>query len=138
MSSSIDPCWPVCLFRPIKKTVSLLHVDAKKCAKLYSKPSHRTVLCCSAPHCYGSRANLGPVSYGERENLRSIQENLDWHQHWIFVSILSNIHSSTFSNKQLGNYTRKLQGIPGWYWITCWSIICRVLFLDPKIFTYQH
>ena len=28
-------------------------------------------------HCYGSRANLGPVSYGERENLRSIQENLD-------------------------------------------------------------
>ena len=93
---------------------------------------------CVCAHCYGSRANLGPVSYGERENLRSIQENLDWHQHWIFVWILSNIHSSTFSNKHLGNYTRKLQGIPGWYWITCWSIICRVLFLDPKIFTYQH
>ena len=53
-------------------------------------------------HCYWSRANLGPVWYGDMENLRWIQENLDWHQHGIFAHILWNTHRSIIFHVWLG------------------------------------
>ena len=53
-------------------------------------------------HCYWSRANLGPVWYGDMENLRWIQENLDWHQLGIFSHILWNTHRSIIFHVWLG------------------------------------